>query len=159
MLVLAYLAAIVATNALIPLVGVIPLGFGIMAPAAVLGVGAVLVLRDVVQERHGARVSLYALLGGAALTAAFAPALAAASVISYLVAGLVDLAIYTPIRARYGLVRAALASNAVSIPVDSVIFLSIAFGSLAFMPGQIVGKAAATVATVAALALLRRARA
>jgi uncharacterized PurR-regulated membrane protein YhhQ (DUF165 family) len=38
-----------------------------------------------------------------------------------------------------------LATNAVSIPLDSVIFLTIAFGSVEFLAGQIEAKAAATV--------------
>ena len=36
-------------------------------------------------------------------------------------------------------------TNVVSVPLDSVVFLSIAFGSLAFIDGQIVAKMAATV--------------
>jgi uncharacterized PurR-regulated membrane protein YhhQ (DUF165 family) len=38
-----------------------------------------------------------------------------------------------------------ISTNAVSIPVDSVVFLSIAFGSLAFIDGQIVAKMEATI--------------
>ena len=38
-----------------------------------------------------------------------------------------------------------LVTNAVSIPLDSVIFLALAFGSLQFLAGQIQAKAAATV--------------
>jgi uncharacterized PurR-regulated membrane protein YhhQ (DUF165 family) len=38
-----------------------------------------------------------------------------------------------------------LATNAVSVPVDSVVFLSIAFGSLDFLKGQVQAKYAATL--------------
>ena len=38
-----------------------------------------------------------------------------------------------------------LATNAVSIPIDSVVFLSIAFGSLDFLKGQLQAKYAATL--------------
>ena len=38
-----------------------------------------------------------------------------------------------------------ISTNAVSIPVDSIVFLSIAFGSLAFLDGQIVAKMEATI--------------
>jgi hypothetical protein len=38
-----------------------------------------------------------------------------------------------------------LATNAVSIPLDSVVFLLLAFGSLEFLSGQIQAKAIATV--------------
>jgi queuosine precursor transporter len=38
-----------------------------------------------------------------------------------------------------------LATNAVSVPLDSLVFLALAFGSLEFLAGQIEAKAAATV--------------
>src|SRR5262245_56344894 len=38
-----------------------------------------------------------------------------------------------------------ISTNAVSIPLDSLVFLSIAFGSLAFIDGQIVAKMEATI--------------
>jgi queuosine precursor transporter len=38
-----------------------------------------------------------------------------------------------------------ISTNAVSIPLDSLVFLSIAFGSLAFIDGQIVAKLEATI--------------
>jgi queuosine precursor transporter len=36
-------------------------------------------------------------------------------------------------------------TNAVSVPLDSLVFLAVAFGSLAFIEGQIVAKMAATI--------------
>ena len=50
---------------------------------------------------------------------------------------------------------AVAASNTVGAVVDSYIFLSLAFGSLAFFWGQVVGKTWVTVATVALLVALR----
>jgi hypothetical protein len=38
-----------------------------------------------------------------------------------------------------------LATNAISVPIDSVVFLTIAFGSLDFLRGQIQAKYAATL--------------
>ena len=38
-----------------------------------------------------------------------------------------------------------LATNALSVPIDSVVFLAIAFGSLDFLRGQIQAKYAATL--------------
>jgi hypothetical protein len=46
---------------------------------------------------------------------------------------------------------ALIASNAVGLVVDSAIFLSLAFGSLDYLPGQVVGKAYAIVVSVAVL--------
>jgi len=50
-----------------------------------------------------------------------------------------DLAVETPSQ-KMGLVAAAVAGPVVVLVVDSVVFLGLAFGSLAFLPGQIVGK-------------------
>ena len=48
------------------------------------------------------------------------------------------------------------ATNAVSAPLDSLVFLLIAFGSLEFIGGQIVAKLAATIAVGLPLVLLSR---
>jgi queuosine precursor transporter len=49
-----------------------------------------------------------------------------------------------------------ISTNAVSIPLDSLVFLSIAFGSLAFFDGQIVAKMAATVVLGIPIVLILR---
>jgi queuosine precursor transporter len=49
-----------------------------------------------------------------------------------------------------------ISTNAVSIPLDSVVFLSIAFGSLAFFEGQIVAKMAATIVLGIPIVLILR---
>jgi uncharacterized PurR-regulated membrane protein YhhQ (DUF165 family) len=48
------------------------------------------------------------------------------------------------------------ASNVVGAVVDSVIFLSIAFGSLELVRGQVVGKLWMTLAAAAVLSVVRR---
>lgn len=70
----------------------------------------------------------------------------------------VDFAAFT-LTERFGLLRAVVASNAVALVVGSYLFLTLAFGSLEFLHGQIVGKSIATVAGVAAIAALRSRRA
>jgi hypothetical protein len=50
------------------------------------------------------------------------------------------------------------ASNAVGLAADSLIFLWLAFGSLAFLPGQLLGKAWMTLAAVAVIAAYRSRR-
>ena len=47
-------------------------------------------------------------------------------------------------------------TNLISVPLDSVIFLAIAFGSLAFIEGQIVAKLAATVVLGIPIVLILR---
>jgi hypothetical protein len=112
-----------------------------MAPSGVLMVGLALVLRDLVQRRLGRGVGLMAIIAGAALSGAIAPPqLVIASTTAFFLSELADFAVYTPLQAR-GLVVAVLASSIVGLIADSVLFLWLAFGSLEFLAGQIVGKA------------------
>ena len=134
----------------------LPDGGALMAPSGVLMAGAALVLRDVVQRCLGAGWSLVAVFVGAALSALIAPAaLVLASGAGFLLSELADFAVYTPLQRR-GLVLAVVASCAVGLVMDSVVFLSLAFGSLAFLPGQIVGKAWAVLISLPLIRLLRR---
>jgi queuosine precursor transporter len=66
-----------------------------------------------------------------------------------------DLAVYTPL-ARRGLLIAVVASGVVGLVVDSVVFLWLAFGSLEFLLGQIVGKAWMVLLSIPFVAWLRR---
>ena len=66
-----------------------------------------------------------------------------------------DLAVYTPL-ARRRLVTAVVASSMVGLVVDSIVFLYLAFGSLDFLLGQIVGKAWMVLALIPLVAWLRR---
>jgi uncharacterized PurR-regulated membrane protein YhhQ (DUF165 family) len=68
------------------------------------------------------------------------PSLVLASTAAFLLSELADFAVYTPLQAR-GLVLAVLASSVVGLIADSLLFLWLAFGSLEFLAGQIVGKA------------------
>ena len=118
----------------------IPVAPGIMAPSGVLMVGLALVLRDLVQRRLGLRWSVAAILAGAALSALLAPpALVLASAAAFLLSELADLLVYTPLQRR-GLVRAVVASSLAGLVVDSLVFLQLAFGSLDFLAGQVIGK-------------------
>ena len=119
----------------------IPVAPGIMAPSGVLMVGLALVLRDLVQRRLGARWAIAAILAGAALSALLAPpALVLASGAAFLLSELADFAVYTPLQRRR-LVLAVVASGLVGLVIDSLLFLQLAFGSLDFLSGQIIGKA------------------
>jgi len=131
-------------------------GHPLMAPSGVAMVGLALVLRDLVQRRLGLGVSALAVLAGAALSALLAPpSLVLASAVAFLLSEFADLAVYTPL-ARRGLVAAVVASSAVGLIVDSIIFLWLAFGSLEFLPGQIVGKAWMVLFSVPCVGWLRR---
>ena len=118
----------------------IPVGFDVMAPSGVIMVGLALVLRDLVQRRLGKLWALGAIVVGALLSALIAPrALVLASGAAFLVSELADFAVYTPLQKKR-LVLAVLMSGVVGLFVDSILFLQLAFGSLDYLSGQIIGK-------------------
>lgn len=120
---------------------VIPVWPGISAPSGVLAIGAALVFRDLVQRRLGVKWAVGAILVGALLSGLVAPpALVVASTVAFLLSEGADLAVFTPLQQR-GLVLAVAASGVFGILVDSMLFLWLAFGSLDFFWGQVIGKA------------------
>lgn len=134
----------------------IPVAPGLMAPSAVLMVGAALVLRDLVQRRLGAWPAAGAIVVGAALSAFLTPpALVIASAAAFLISEFADFAVYTPL-ARRRFVTAVVASSVVGVVVDSVVFLSLAFGSLDFLLGQVVGKGWMILLSLPLILWLRR---
>jgi uncharacterized PurR-regulated membrane protein YhhQ (DUF165 family) len=154
----AYIATIPASNWLVAHVGAVPVGLGFVAPAGVYTVGLALVLRDLAREAAGRAAVLAAIAVGAALSWWLAaPALALASAAAFGVAESMDFAVYEPLRRR-GLMVAMAASNAVGLAADSLVFLWLAFGSLEFLPGQLLGKAWMTLAAVAVIAAIRARR-
>ena len=152
-----YVLCIVAANATLALVGLIPVGFGLMAPAGVLWAGLALTMRDLVQDRLGRWPVVGAIVAGAALSWLISPSFAAASGVAFLVSELADFAVYTPIKRRHWLLAIGL-SNTVGLLVDSWLFLTLAFGDAAFLPGLVLAKVYVTVATVAVLAFIRSRR-
>jgi uncharacterized PurR-regulated membrane protein YhhQ (DUF165 family) len=134
----------------------VPVAPGLMAPSGVLTVGAALVLRDIVQRCLGLGPGLMAILAGTALSVLVAPApLVIASGSAFLLSELSDFAVYTPLQRRR-LVAAVILSSAVGLVVDSIVFLGLAFGNLAFLPGQVVGKSWAVLFSIPLIRLLRR---
>jgi uncharacterized PurR-regulated membrane protein YhhQ (DUF165 family) len=153
-----YVACVVLANLAIILFGPVPVGFGLIAPAGVFFAGLAFSARDWVQERAGSRAVVVAILVGALLSAGLSPRLALASGIAFLVSEFADFAVYTPLRRRSVWWAIAL-SNTVGLVVDSVLFLSLAFGSLEFLAGQVVGKLEATLPVLVIYAILARHRA
>jgi queuosine precursor transporter len=134
----------------------VPVAPGLMAPSGVATIGFALVLRDLVQRRLGIGVAVGAILAGSAISASLAPpALVFASATAFLLSELADFAIYTPL-ARRRLVAAVAASGLCGLVVDSVVFLWLAFGTLDFLLGQIVGKAWMVLLSIPFVAWLRR---
>jgi uncharacterized PurR-regulated membrane protein YhhQ (DUF165 family) len=162
---LAFALCIPAANWLIGNVGtvcvpngpcLIPVAPGLKAPSGVAMIGLALVLRDLVQRRLGVGWAVVAILAGTALSALVAPPmLVIASAAAFLMSEGADLAVYTPLQRR-GLVLAVAASSTVGLVVDSVLFLGLAFGSLDYLAGQVIGKAWMVLLTIPMIAWLRR---
>ena len=162
---LLFIACIPAANWMIGHVGtvcvpngpcLIPIAPGLMAPSGVLTVGFALVLRDLVQRFLGRSWGLAAVLIGTAVSALVAgQQLVFASGVAFLLSELADFAVYTPLQRR-GLVLAVLVSAGAGLVVDSLVFLSLAFHSLDFLAGQIVGKAWAVLISIPAVHAVRR---
>lgn len=152
-----YAGCIVSANWLIEHVGIVPVGFGLAAPAGVYMAGLAFTFRDLVHEHYGAFGALGAVVAGAAFSWWISPEFAVASGTAFLVSELADLFVYTPLRERRWL-AAVFASNVVGLIVDSALFLYVAFQSFDFLAGQVVGKAWVTLGAVALLWLWRRSR-
>jgi hypothetical protein len=126
-----------------------------MAPSGVLMIGIALVLRDLVQRRLGKLWAAGAILAGAAVSACVSPPmLVVASASAFLLSEFTDFAVYTPLQKRR-LILAVVASGAVGLVVDSIVFLYLAFGSLDYIPGQIIGKSWMVVLAIPAIWWLR----
>ena len=162
---IAFLACVPLANWMIGHVGtvcvphgpcLVPVAPGVLAPSGVLTVGVALVLRDVVQRCLGFRFGLIAIAAGTLASALIAPAsLVVASGVAFAISELADCAVYTPLQQRR-LMLAVIASSLVGLAVDSVVFLTLAFHSLEFLPGQIIGKVWAVLFALPLVSLLRR---
>lgn len=149
----AYILTIPAANWAIAHYGTAPVGFGLTAPAAVYTVGIALVLRDLTREALGRGATIAAIATGTVLSLMLStPALALASAAAFAASETLDMAVYEPLRKR-DMMTALVASNAVGLTVDSLIFLSLAFGNLTYLPGQMLGKAWMTVAAIPVITL------
>ena len=162
---LGFIACIPAANYMVQYVGVacfgpqgpcvIPVAPGVAAPSGVLLVGLAFVLRDLVQRRLGLWWAVAAIVVGAGLSAGFAPpSLILASSLAFFISEFIDLMVYTPLQKR-GLIVAAVSSSIVGLVVDSLVFLQLAFGSLEFILGQVIGKSWMIVLAIPFLYLLR----
>lgn len=152
----ALVATVITANLLVVHFAPIPVGFGFLAPAGVLVAGLAFTLRDVVDELGGRWWVVAAIVTGALLSFAMGTGrVALAGAVAFAVSETLDWGVFRSLRHR-GLVWAATGSGVVGLVLDSVIFLSIAFGSLAFLPGQVLGKTYALAAGVGLLALVRR---
>jgi hypothetical protein len=158
-------ATAAAANYLTTRYGFVPVGFGLVATAGTYAAGLALGLRDLVHDLLGRRAVLAAIAAGAAVSYLVAdPLIALASGAAFLLAELVDLAVYVPVRGRAATggrrwAGAVAASNAVGAVADTVVFLAVAFGWAAVtagaLAGQLAGKGWATLALIVAVGVTR----
>ncbi len=151
---LAFVGCILGANWTLDHFGVWDVG-GWAVPSGVLWIGLAFTLRDLTHEALGRIGVLLAIAAGVVLSLVVSPAFAVASAVAFGVSELADFAVYTPLRERRWLLAVA-ASGVVGLVLDSVLFLHLAFGSLDFLPGQLLGKGVVLAVTVAVLAVLRR---
>lgn len=131
-----------------------PVGFGYVAPGGVFAIGAVLVTRDWINQL-APKLSLALIPVASAISYAIGEAagwtalqkIALASVAAFCISEFVEFLVFTPIRRRSLTLGVAL-SGSVGIALDSYVFLTLAFGSLAFFAGQMIGKGEALAAGV-----------
>lgn len=155
--VIAFVSTIVLANWLTANYGLIPVGFGLLATAGTYAAGMSFVVRDLVHEYGGATVAVAAIVLGALMSWVLSsPQLAIASGVTFLVAELLDLAVYVPLRER-GLVRAAVASNVIGFTADTFLFLYLAGFAITgpVIAGQLLAKVCMTALGVAVLVAWR----
>jgi queuosine precursor transporter len=128
----------------------IPVGFGYDAPSGVLLIGIALFVRDLLQEATNRKTVLIAIACGLPLSFMVGANVALASVVAFAFGELADFGIYDRLR-KQSKNFAMIVSGIIGGVIDSMLFLWIAFGSITFWQGQVVGKTLMTVACVAAL--------
>src|SRR5579864_7783381 len=125
----------------------VSVGFGRVAPAGVFCIGAVLVLRDWLQQLRGLRWTMPLVYAAGLASWGIGDAagwtqlekVAVASVVAFTISETVEAVVFTPLRNRnlgLGVALSATVGNA----LDSYVFLTLAFGSLTFLLGQFIGK-------------------
>lgn len=160
---LLFIGTVWAANYAVKNWGFVSVGFGLTAPAGVYFAGLAFTLRDVVHRALGRYVVMGCIVIGALLSWLLEAdttipgghvSLAVASATAFLFSEFADLSVYEPIR-EHGFLPAVIVSNICGIIIDSALFLWLAFGSLAFFDGQVVGKAWMTLAALPVVWALR----
>ena len=146
-----YIAAVVAANILTAHLGLVPMGFGLVATAGTYSIGGAYLCRDFVQRWLGREWIWGAMFAGAALSYWLStPGLAVASGVTFLCAETMAYVVFAPLQRR-GLLRAVFLANAVGVVADTLIFLWLAGFPLTLqvIEGQLLGKWYVTVAVMA----------
>jgi hypothetical protein len=150
---LVYPGVIVIVNVLFIFGPVLQIGPAVL-PVASVAAGAVFSLRDKAQDALGHGV--FAAMGLAALLSFIlaTPAVAAASLLAFSVSELLDWGAYTFWPGRR-LVR-AFASNLISVPIDSLLFVTLAFDQFSWISVLLLTAVKATSSLLFSWALVKQ---
>jgi hypothetical protein len=118
----AYIGAVIFINWLFVVVPMVPV-LGTMFPPVMLVVGFVFVFRDFAQREVGHWVILAMIAAGGISYFMSAPVVAMASLSAFLVSEALDWCVYT--FTRKPLAQRVLYSSALSVPVDTFVFLNL----------------------------------
>lgn len=133
------LASVYAANYLVQHVGTVRIWpWHLYAPAGVYMAGVAFLFRDTVQRLHSVALALFGIACGATLSLLVSANLAGASAAAFALSELAGLVVLW-LLGRWLLV-AVVAAQLAAAAIDSAVFLWLAFGSLAFFQGQLVGK-------------------
>ncbi len=149
-----YIATIVLANFTLREFGIVDIGLGMSAPAGVFWAGLAFTFRDFTHEALGRKAVFCAIIMGVCISFFLEDAqhIAIASGVAFGFSELADMLVYERIREKSWMVSIAV-SNTVGSVIDSALFLWIAFGSLMFIEGLIVGKLVMILPVMVVLAL------
>lgn len=142
-----YILSIIFGNLLVVYLGIIHM-FGLVFPAGAIAIGLTFSLRDFVQRSFGHKV-WYFMIISTILTALLSFVLAnmpippwkiaLASAVAFIVSEAIDWLVYTV--TKMDIVYRIVISNLFSTPLDSILFVGIAFGSFNFFDPPVYGQA------------------
>ena len=141
-----YLGSIVVANLLVMNFGIIHVA-GLSFPAGAVAVGFTFTARDLIQRRFGKWGCWIWMFVASGISAVFSPTLALASLGAFIVAEGLDWAVFTasPLSFR----GRVIVSNLVGTPLDSIVFVYLAFGPIwDAMWGQTIIKLASSLLIV-----------
>jgi uncharacterized PurR-regulated membrane protein YhhQ (DUF165 family) len=131
-----YVTLIVLANWAIAHFGFVPSWPGLVCPAGTYFAGAVYLARDMIQITFGRRWVLAAIALGVVPSFEISPSFATASAVAFGLGELADWTVFTRLIERGKIIIAFALANTVGLLVDTVVFLQLAFGSIAHGKAQ-----------------------